>query len=46
MELASENKVGKGENTDYNCFLLFLKGFQKASFPRVKTQDIVVLGNL
>ena len=28
-----ENIVGKGENADYQHFLLFPQCFQKASFP-------------
>ena len=30
-----ENNVGKGENADYQHFLLFLQCFQKLSFFRV-----------
>ena len=30
-----ENIVGKGENTDYQQFLLFLQCFLKLAFPEV-----------
>ena len=38
-----ENIVGKGENADYQHFLLFPQCFQKASFLGVvKSRDCVV----
>ena len=38
-----ENIVGKGENADYQHFLLYPQCFQKASFfGVVKSQDCVV----
>ena len=36
-----ENIVGKGENADYQHFLLFPQCFQKLSFPEVKKVGIV-----
>ena len=37
--------MGKGENADYQHFLLFLQCFQKAlNLMVVKSQDCVVMG--